>query len=95
MTQISKVYYMLFLIIFIKKKNKLIDDLDNYHRSKNREKERTKLIDKAHRHTHLGKYRSKLVNDLNRYYHKQKSKNIKMRYTEIFKKETQNELFTN
>ena len=68
---------MPFLIIFIKKKKKLIDDLDNYHRSKNREKERKKLIDKAHTHTYLRKYRSKLVNDLNIFYHKRKSKNIK------------------
>ena len=76
-SKLESILYALFKNIHKKKQSKLIDDLNNYHWSKNREKEITKLIDKAHKHTHLRKYRSKLVNGLNRYYHKQKSKNIK------------------
>ena len=76
-SNLESILYALFSNIHNKKQNKLIGDLDNYHRSKNREKERTKLIDKADRHAYLRKYRFKLVDDLNRYYHKQKSKHIK------------------
>ena len=88
-SNIESILYALFNNIHKKKQNKWFDDLDNYYRLKNREKERAKLIDKAHRHTHLRKFRSKLVDNLNRYYHKQKSKNIREEiYRNIQKRNT-------
>ena len=55
-SNLESILYTLFNNIHKKKQNKLLNDLDNYYRFKNPEKERTKLIDQAHRHTHFRNY---------------------------------------
>ena len=55
-SDLESILHALFNNIHKKKQNKSINDLDNYYRLKNPERERTKLIDKAHRHAHFRKY---------------------------------------